>query len=260
VACANLAEAVAMSSKVLDLIPNGSGGRWFCVMERGGLKIGVELMEESPGGGDWSVVGTEVRPVSGALTVAMLRDAPYGDAVRVARAEILKTVQARKPFVSPSDPPAAFRADRRGRSPRTDDDFALLASAYLALGKGSRQHAAAHWAERWPEGGTKGTWSNRLVRAKKFVETILWDGKDEEVLTDEGMARVYGAGWASDLEFERKWDSALNIATMQPGSGPWRRLQRDGKDPREWQRAAQKTIRVDVNGIPFPIDSPETPQ
>lgn len=250
----SLADAMAMSDGEVHVFKHDEGERWFCVLSRGGLKIGVELVEEIPGSGDSSVVGLEVRPNDGSLTVGGMRDAPYGDVIRTARSEVHRLAAGRSTsaFRRPGDPPAAFRSDRRGRAPRTDEDYAQLAWAYLAMPKDSRRHAAAIWADRFPESGSKRTWLNRLVRAKRFVE--------EGELTDEGMVLVFGHGWQDRFESDHKWDGALNIATMTPGGEIWRRLQRDGKDPRAWQRAAQRTIRVDAAGRPFPSHSPETPQ
>jgi hypothetical protein len=251
---ASLDDAMAMSDGEVQVFKHDEDERWFCVLSRGALKIGVELAEEIPGSGDKSVFGLEVRPVDGSLTVAGLRDAPYGDVIRTARSEVQKVAAGRRTSAlrRPGDPPAAFRADRRGRAPRTEEDYAQLAWAYLAMPKDSRRRAAAIWADRFPESGSKRTWLNRLVRAKRFVE--------EEELTDEGMALVFGHDWQERFEFDHKWDSALNIATMTPGGEIWRRLQRDGKDPRAWQHAAQQAIRVDAEGRPFPKHSPETPQ
>ncbi|WP_269305852.1 hypothetical protein [Aeromicrobium sp. HA] len=241
-----------MSDSEIQILRDQDAGRWFCVVTRGDIKFGVELAEGIPGSGDMSVVGLEVRPRVGALTVGTLRDAPYGDAIRTARAEVERATAARRPrmFARPSDPPAAFRGDRRGRAARTDKDYALLAASYLAMGKEARRHAAATWAQDFPEGGTKRTWLNRLVRAKRFVEG--------ERLTDAGMALVYGEDWLERFEFDEKWDNALNIATMTPGGKFWRKLQLDGKDPRAWLRAAQWAIQVDAEGQPFPKHSPQT--
>lgn len=246
----SIAEAVAMSDGEMQVFRSADAGRWFCVVIRNDLKFGVELAEEITGSGDRLVVGLEVRPRVGPLTVGTLRDAPYGDVIRAARAHVEKTAVAGKPrvFARPSDPPAAFRSDRRGRASRSDKDYALLAESYLSMNKEARRHAAARWAEDFPEGGTKRTWLNRLVRAKRFVEG--------ESLTEAGMALVYGEDWLERFEFDEQWDNALNIATMTPGGEIWRKLQRDGKDPRAWQRAAQQVIQVDAEGRPFVDHSP----
>ena len=253
---ASIAEAVAMTDGEMQTFRCADGGRWFFVVTRGDLKFGVELAEQIPGSGDMSVVGLEVRPRVGALTVGTLRDAPYGDVIRAARAQVEKTAAAGKPrvFARPSDPPAAFRGDRRGRAARTERDYALLAESYLAMSNEARRHAAATWAQDFPEGGSKRTWMNRLVRAKRLIEG--------ESLTEDGMALVYGEDWLERFEFDEKWDSALNIATMAPGGETWRKLQRDGKDPRQWRAAAQRTIgvRVDEEGRAFPLHSPQTPE
>ena len=74
------------------------------------------------------------------------------------------------------------------------------------------------------------------------------------------MVLIFGRDWEERFKSDYMWDSALNIATMTPGGEIWRKLQRDGKDPRAWQRAAQQAIRVDAEGRPFPSHSPQTPQ
>lgn len=121
------------------------------------------------------------------------------------------------------------------------------------MNKEARRHAAAKWAEDFPDGGTKRTWLNRLVCAKRFIEG--------ESLTEAGMALVYGEDWLERFEFDEKWDNALNIATMTPGGETWRKLQRDGKNPMQWRAVAQRAIgvRVDEEGRAFPIHSPQTP-
>ena len=232
------------------------GARWVCVVATRSLTVGVELTEEVVGSGDWLVTGVEVRPAEGAVTVSSLRSAAYGDVIRRARAEVVKSAASRpkRIFARAGDPPAAFRSDRRGRSARTDEDYALLASAYLSMRPESRRQAAARWAKDFPEGGNRRTWINRLVRARQFVEG--------DYLTDEGMALVFGDDWQDRFDFDEKWDNALNVATMKPTDKMWRDIQRDGKDPRRWRAAAQRAIRVRVDdeGRVFPADSPQTPE
>jgi hypothetical protein len=224
--CDSLANALAMTDDNLVFRCSSDTGRWFCVVVHHDLKFGVELAEEQPGSGDMAIVGLEVRSVDESLTVGALRGAPYGPVTRAARAAVQEAGAGRRPrmLARPSDPPPAFRGDRRGRAARTDEDYAQLAVSYLALAKDARRHAAAIWAERYPEGGSKRTWLNRLVRAKRYVEG--------EYLSEAGMALVYGEDWIDRFDFDAKWDSALNIATMAPGGATWRRLQRDGRDPK----------------------------
>lgn len=254
--CTNLAEALVMSEGDVQVFRcDDDAGRWFCVLTLGKLRIGVELAEEIAGSGDLAIVALEVRPRAGTLTAGTLRGAAYGSAFRAARAAVEQVAAKSQPRVlaSPGDPPPAFRSDRRGRASRTEGDYARLALSYLALNVESRRRAAARWAEDFPEGGTKRTWLNRLVRAKRYV--------DGESLTDEGMALAYGDDWLERLEFDEKWDNALNIATIMPGDEIWRKLQRDGKDPRKWRAAAQRTIGVNVDdqGRAYAAHSPETP-
>lgn len=254
---AKIAETVAMSDGDMRL-DEGEGdeaGRWFCVVTRGDLEFRVELEEPIPGSGDRRVVGVEIRAREGTLTAGALRDAPYGDLMRTARAKAEKLATGDKPRVlaRPSDPPVTFRADRRGRASRTERDYALLALSYLAMGPEVRPHAAATWAHDFPEGGTKRTWLNRLVKAKRFVEG--------DRLTDKGMTLVHGVDWVERFEVEEKWDNALNLATMTPGGRIWRQLQSDGQDPRRWAVHARRAlgVRVDDQGHAFPINSPQTP-
>jgi hypothetical protein len=86
----------------------------------------------------------------------------------------------------PSDPPLAFREDRRGKSPRSDRDFAELAVAYLAAV--SRRAVAREWSERF--GRNPQRWRMDLAKAR---ELFIVEGSEGDLrLSEAGEILVYG--------------------------------------------------------------------
>lgn len=230
----------------VQVSPLADGEGWACAFVRDGLGVRVELAEEPAGSGQWSTRAVEVRGLDGgSLTVSRLRSVAHGEVIRLARSAVAARVAAsgsRLVFANLSDPPHAFRSDRRGRAARTDEDYAWLAWAYLRMLPEARRLAASRWAQDFPEGGNKRTWANRLTRARKFIDG---DPLKADRLKDEGMALVFGEGWQRDLQ----WDHAFDVATMIPGGERWRKLQRDdGQDPRRLQARAQRATGFWVDG------------
>ncbi len=174
----------------------------------------VTLAESVPGGGDWSVVGVEVSALDGsALNAASLRALPWGEVLHRARAEV-EAPSWRSPFVKPSELfLAAFTVDRRGKSPRSERDYAELAYAYVhMLDDGERHKAAARWAEQYP-GRSAQRWRMDIRRAKeRYVETSE-DGT--LMLSEEGWALVFGedflASLASEIDFESGIESSESM-------------------------------------------------
>ncbi|WP_435769731.1 hypothetical protein [Nocardioides sp. SYSU DS0651] len=159
----------------------------------------VTLMESEPGAGDWVVVGIGVNATDGStLSADRLRNFAWANVLESARRQASAADVPPSPFARPSDPPPAFRADRRGRAARTERDYAELAFAYLALPSDLRRKAASTWAERFHR--KPGRWRADIAKAKRYIE--------DDWLTDEGMDLVFGDKWRDALAVENAVDDA----------------------------------------------------
>ncbi|QIX27592.1 hypothetical protein ncot_14015 [Nocardioides sp. JQ2195] len=160
----------------------------------------VTLAESVPGGGDWSVVGVEVSALDGsALSAARLRAVPWGELLERARVQVAGSSR-RSPFVSPSDTfLTAFTVDRRGKSARTERDYAELAAAYLAFGQERGHKAASHWAKKFGNRSAQ-RWRMDIKRAKEHYLEPTPEGT--LALTDEAWLLIYGEDFFDVLEVE----------------------------------------------------------
>lgn len=165
---------------------------------------GVDLLESTPGGSDWSVVGVEVSARDGSpLSAARLRAVPWGQLFDQARASLEGAVE-RSSLLSPSDVRLrAFATDRRGKAARSDRDYAELALAYLTFGQERRHKAASHWASKY--GRTAQRWRMDIKRAKDSYLEVTGDGALR--LTDDAWVLIFGDGIWEILAVEGETES-----------------------------------------------------
>lgn len=175
-------------------------------VEKGEWRGVVALVESVPGGADWAVVGVEVSALDGsALSAGKLRAAPWGGLLDQARAKVEAT-STQSPLLSPSDVYlAAFTVDRRGKSARTERDYAGLAFAYLNFGQERGHKAASHWAAKYGSRSPQ-RWRMDIKRARgTYLEA---DSDGILGLTDEACLLLFGEDFFEVLQVENDVEGA----------------------------------------------------
>jgi hypothetical protein len=189
-------------------------GRWEYVGIEGEYRFVAHVRDTQS---TFEVVSVTVaRADAEGLTARELRNAPYGRWITEARDAVEKVPGRRRMMLRPSDPPRVFMTDRRGKAPRSDVDYAVLAQCYLAASPGRRRRLASEWAERFP-GVAKRTWMKHLGRAKRdFITSWVDVDTGEEVvgLSEAWPRVVYGEDWESRLDSESELDAAVHRFRM----------------------------------------------
>lgn len=194
-------------------------------VEMGATRASVALVETAPGCGDWSVVGVEVTTDDGAaLSADRLRNFAWASLFEQARQQVQRSGEQPR-LALPTDPPAAFRVSRRGKAPRTEEDYADLAAAYLAFPADRRHKAASEWSARF--GRTAQRWRMDIKRARdSYLEDYDAGARKRNGqpvydlrLTDEGMRLVYGEGISEQLEAEQNVGAYENRIDILTGGG-----------------------------------------
>ncbi|MEU8079250.1 hypothetical protein AB0B31_27865 [Catellatospora citrea] len=103
---------------------------------------------------------------------------------------------AHRVLANPSDYALmAFRADRRGKSERSDTDYAELALEYAILLQRGVRSPIREFADTY--GGVPGTWANRISEARRRgLLTPAKSGEAGGALTDKALELLGpGPGW-----------------------------------------------------------------
>jgi hypothetical protein len=178
-------------SSVVSVARVASG--WECEVTDRGLRARVSIATQ-----EGLLVATGVAVVSeergGALAAGTLSKAPYARWIRAAQDAVGRQPSGklkRADFLAVEP----FLRDRRGKTPRSDRDFADLAALYVSKG----HSLARDLATRYPQVSLQ-TWRNHLTRAKPFTHVVHGFDADDypetrRELTDEAMRLIYGADY-----------------------------------------------------------------
>jgi hypothetical protein len=162
---------------------------WACDVREGGLRARILLAE-----GNGRVSVKEVRITSeaagGDIDASPLSAAPYARWLRAAYDAVIRKQRAGGRGDDHAEV-RPFLEDRRGKPPRSDEDYANLAWLYVAWGPSTARILAAQY------GGSIQTWRNHLSKAKRFVRMVEQRDTDGGVrlvpeLTEEANRLVYG--------------------------------------------------------------------
>lgn len=161
---------------------------WTCEAQEGGLRARVLLADVN---GRLSV--TEVRVTSatagGDLNASALSAAPYARWFRAAHDAVIRKERVTW-WRDDHAEVRPFLEDRRGKPPRSDEDYANLALLYVLRGPDTARILAAEY------GRSVQTWRNHLTKAKRFIHMVERRDRDGDVrlvpeLTDEAHQLVY---------------------------------------------------------------------
>ncbi|GGM39975.1 hypothetical protein ACFFX1_31355 [Dactylosporangium sucinum] len=199
----NVSDAIdqATSKNTWPTVEPAADGRGvFVVLRHEGQSVGFHLVPVGTQAGGWSMVTFAIQALDAtvSMTSRTIRALPIGGLLTEARRAAGNRADrsAAKAFVKlarPSDARlAAFLADRRGGTERTDKDYAGLALEYaLLLDAGERTPVKA-LAARF--GGMAGTWGNRIAEARRRgVLTPSKSGQAGGGLTEKALRLL---GWS----------------------------------------------------------------
>lgn len=199
----NLSDALSVLHGPSSVTPAEDGARLVVLRHGESWRVGFRLVRAGDRPGPWEM--TEFATLytgSESATAEMLRRLPLGELLRqarrlvsdpldnvpVQRAGRLRLVDLDAAGLAP------FLSDGRGRTKRTDEDFARLAWQYLLLVWDGDRTPAKTLSERHGH-GSPAVWSNRISEARR--RGLLRSAQTREAgahLTDKGERLLFPNG------------------------------------------------------------------
>lgn len=205
----NLSDAIeqAMGTNTWPTVHRAADGQGvLVVLRQDGQAVGFHLTQAGAHAGEWRMVGFTMHALdpASAMTSRTIRALPIGELLAEAR-RVAGSVPDRKGqeaparFVRPSEVALApFLKDQRGKSERSDRDYAGLALEYALLLEDGERSPIKRLVERF--GGVPGTWANRLAEARRRgLLTPVKPGEAGGGLTDKAHALL----WPEDEDAAR---------------------------------------------------------
>jgi hypothetical protein len=203
----NLSEALRALDGPTSVIVSDDGSRLVTFRHGDAWRVGFRLTRAGDKPGPWEMAEfATVYTGSESATAEMLRRLPLGELLRQARSLVTRS-QGGEPALRSGRVRlvdlgeahlASFLADGRGRSRRTDEDYAWLAWEYLLLVWDGDRSPAKTLSERHGH-GSAAVWSNRISEARR--RGLLRSAQTKESgahLTEKGERLLFPNGLHDD--------------------------------------------------------------